>query len=185
MSGLKAMRIRNRSGGINFPNGGGLEWVLWTALMEAGIEALQLPPAQIRAFAMSRGARARIDRIDAELTARFMVCRPEAGRTLPGENMRVLRTLTTPRARIVEIRKRLAVQISARRKQGSAANVEDLDDAIKAMLDAQISDLEQRFECAIASEQTSATKAGLLRPFPASARFPHPCWLRRCRSLVG
>ncbi|WP_211243767.1 hypothetical protein [Paracoccus hibiscisoli] len=31
--------------GINFPNGGGQEWVLWTALVEAGIEARQLPPA--------------------------------------------------------------------------------------------------------------------------------------------
>ncbi|MCG6112912.1 MAG: transposase, partial [Paracoccus sp.] len=83
-----------------------------------------------------------------------------------GENLRVLRTLTARRAQIVEMRKRLAAQISARRKQGIAANVEDLDDALMAMLDAQISDLEQRIERAIASEQTSAIKAGLLRSIP-------------------
>lgn len=64
------------------------------------------------------------------------------------------------------MRKRLAAQMSARRKQGIAANVEDLDDALKAMLDAQISEVEQRIECAIASEQTSATKAGLLLSIP-------------------
>lgn len=131
--------------------------------MEAGIEARQLPPAQIKAFAVSRGTRARTDRIDAELIARLMMFRPEAGRTLAGENLRVLGTLTVRRAQIVEMHKRLAAQISARRKQGIAANVEDLDDALKAMLDAQISDLEQRIECPIASEQTSATKAGPLR----------------------
>lgn len=134
--------------------------------MEAGIEARQLPPAQIKAFAMSRGTRAKTDRIDAELIARFIMFRPEAGRALPGENLRVLRTLTMRRAQIVEMRKRLAAQMSARRKQGFPADIEDLDDALKAMLDAQISDLERRFECAIASEQTSATKAGLLRSIP-------------------
>ena len=151
---------------VGFEATGGQEWVLWTALMEAGIEARQLPPAQIKAFAMSRGTRAKTDRIDAELIARFMMFRPEAGRALPSENLRVLRTLTTRRAQIVEMRKRLAAQMSARRKQGIAANVEDLDDALKTMLDAQISELEQRIECAIASEQTSATKAGLLLSIP-------------------
>lgn len=103
---------------------------------------------------MSRGTRARTDQIDAELIARFMMFRPEAGRMLPGENLRFLRTLTTRRAQIVEMRKRLSAQISARRKQGIAANIEDLDDALKAMLDAQISDLEQRVERTIANEQT-------------------------------
>lgn len=64
---------------VGFEATGGQEWVLWTALMEAGIEARQLPPAQIKAFAMSRGTRAKTDRIDAELIARFMMFRPEAG----------------------------------------------------------------------------------------------------------
>ncbi|RJK93284.1 IS110 family transposase [Paracoccus aestuarii] len=151
---------------VGFEATGGQEWVLWTALMEAGIEARQLPPAQIKAFAMSRGTRAKTDRIDAELITRFMMFRPEAGRALPGENLRVLRILTTRRAQIVEMRKRLAAQMSARRKQGIPAGIEDLDDALKAMLDAQISELEQRIERALASEQTSATKAGLLRSIP-------------------
>ena len=158
--------------GINFLNGGGQEWIVWTELVEAGIQARQLSPAQIRAFAMSRGTRARTDRIDAELIARFMMFRPKAGRTLPGENRCVLRTLTARRTRIVEIRKRLAAQISARRKQGIPADVEDLDDALKAVLDAQISGLEQRIECAIPSEQASATKAGLLRSIPGIGPVP-------------
>ncbi|MDX2482506.1 MAG: transposase, partial [Pseudodonghicola sp.] len=151
---------------VGFEATGGQEWALWAALVEAGVEARQLPPAQIKAFAMSQSTRAKTDRIDAELIARFMMFRPEAGRTLPSDNLRVLRTLTTRRAQIVEMRKRLAAQISARRKQDIPADVEDLDAALKAMLDAQISDLELRIERAIASEETSATKAGLLRSIP-------------------
>ncbi|SED16055.1 transposase [Rhodobacter sp. 24-YEA-8] len=83
---------------VGFEATGGQEWALWTALVEAGIVSKQLPPSQIKAFAMSRGTRAKTDRIDAELIARFMLFRPDAGRMLPGHNLRILRTLTTRRA---------------------------------------------------------------------------------------
>lgn len=96
--GFEAHEDQKLIRGVNFPNGGGQEWVLWTALIEAGIEARQLLPAQIKAFAMSRGTLAKTNRIDAELTARFMMFRPEAGRTLPGENLRVLRAFDAPRS---------------------------------------------------------------------------------------
>jgi transposase len=64
------------------------------------------------------------------------------------------------------MRKRLTAQISARKKQGIPADIEDLDAELKAMLDAQISDLEQRINRAISSEETSTTKAHLLRSIP-------------------
>ena len=100
---------------------------------------------------MSRGTRAKTDRIDAALITRFMLFRPDAGRMLPSDNLRILRILTTRRAQIVEMRKRLMLLVAARRKQGILADVEDLDDALKAVLEAQISDVEQRIERAIAS----------------------------------
>ncbi len=67
--------IREMPGAIKvgFEATGGQEWVLWATLVEAEIEAVQLPPAQIKAFALSRGTRAKTDRIDAELIARFML----------------------------------------------------------------------------------------------------------------
>jgi transposase len=58
---------------------------LWAALDVAGIVARQLPPVQIKAFATSRGTRAKTDRIDAELIARFIAFRPDTGRTLPAK----------------------------------------------------------------------------------------------------
>ena len=111
---------------IGFEATGGQEWVLWTRLVSAGMDAAQLPPAQIKAFALSRGRRAKTDRIDAELIARFMAFRPEAGRRLPGESLRVLRALTTRRAQMVEMRKRLAAQIGARMRQDVAAELEPM-----------------------------------------------------------
>lgn len=151
---------------VGFEATGGHEWVLWTELVDAGIIAVQLSPAQIKAFALSRGTLAKTDRIDAELIARFMAFRPEAGRELPDENLRILRTLTTRRGQIVEMRKRLKAQISARRKQGVSADVETLDDELKEVLDTQIDDIERRIENVIAQVETLAAKANLLRSIP-------------------
>lgn len=151
---------------VGFEATGGHEWVLWNMLVAAGTAAGQLPPAQIKAFAVSRGTRAKTDRIDAELIARFMVFRPEAGRKLPSENLRILRSLTTRRGQVVEMRKRLSAQIRARVKQGVPANLDDMDDELKAVMDAQIRELERRIENVLAREETSATKAKLLRSIP-------------------
>ena len=129
---------------------GGQEWVLWTTLVAAGVEAVQLPPAQIKAFALSRGTRAKTDRIDAELIARFMLFRPEAGRRLPEEKLRILRALTTRRAQVVDRRKRPSAQISPRRKQNIPAGLEGMDADLAATLDTQIRDLERRIGSVIA-----------------------------------
>ena len=77
------------------------------------MDAVQLSLAQI---ALYRGTQAKTDLIDAQLIARFMLFWPEVGRKLPGKNLRVLRTLTTRRTQMVEMRKRLCAQMAARRK---------------------------------------------------------------------
>jgi transposase len=151
---------------VGFEATGGQEWALWTRLVEAGLDAVQLPPARIKAFALSWGKRAKTDRIDAELIVRFMAFRPEVGRRLPSAKLRVLRTLTTRRAQIVEMRKRLLAQIGARTRQGVAADLEARDGDLKAMLEAQIRELEQRITDILAQESTLAAKAELLRSIP-------------------
>lgn len=118
------------------------------------------------AFALSRGTRAKTDRIDAELIARFMAFRPEAGRELPDENLRILRTLTTRRAQLVDMRKRLKAQIGARTKQGVPAGVESMDDDLKDLLDTQIDNIERRIENIIARVKPLASRAALLRSIP-------------------
>ncbi len=96
------------------------------------------------------GTRAKTDRIEAELIARFMAFRPEVGRELPDENLRVLRTLTTRRGQLVDMRKRLRAQIGTRKKQAVSADVEDMDDDLQNVLDAQIDTVERRNENTIA-----------------------------------
>ncbi len=107
---------------VCFEATGGQEWRLWAALDAAGVETRQLPPAQIKAFAPSRGTRAKTDRIDAELIARFMSFRPDAGRALPHE------------------------------KLGTADMVADMDGDLRALLDRQVTELEARTERRIARD---------------------------------
>jgi transposase len=153
---------------IGFEATGGQESALWATFVAAEIDAGQLPPALIKAFALSWGTRAKTDRIDAELSARFMLFRPEAGRRLPTANLRILRALTTRRTQTVDMRKRLWAQIAARKKQAIPADVESMDADHRTMLDTQVGDLERRIESVIAQEETSAAKARLLRSIPGS-----------------
>lgn len=125
-----------------------------------------MPPAQVKAFAASRGTRAKTDRIDAELIARFMVFRPEAGRSHPAGKLRALRALTSKRAQLVEMRKRLLVQIKAHEKLATAEMFNDMDVELKALLDTRISELEERIEQAVADDETLAETARILRSIP-------------------
>lgn len=151
---------------VCFEATGGQEWRLWAALDAAGVEARQLPPAQIKAFATSRGTRAKTDRIDAELIARFLVFRPDAGRALPAQKLRTLRALTSKRGQLVETRKRLLAQIKARKKQGLGEPFEDMDAALRLLLDTQVAELESQIEGQIADDAALADTAQILRSVP-------------------
>ena len=151
---------------VCFEATGGQEWRVWSALDAAGIATRQLPPAQIKAFAASRGTRAKTDRIDAELIARFMAFRPDSGRNLPHEKIRVLRALTSKRGQLVETRKRLLAQIKAHEKLGSADMFAAMDGEFKDLMDRQIARLEAQIEQVIATDEGLATTANILRSVP-------------------
>lgn len=151
---------------VCFEATGGQEWRLWSALDAAAIATRQLPPAQIKAFAASCGTRAKTDRIDAELIARFMVFRPEAGRNLPHEKLRVLRALVSKRGQLVETRKRLLAQVKAHGKLGSAEMFAHMDEELNSIINRQIADLEAQIEQAIAADETLAKTANILRSVP-------------------
>ena len=135
-------------------------------LADSGITAVQLPPAQIKAFAPSWGRLTKTDRFDTELIARYMAFRPKAGKELPDENLSILRTLKTRRGQLVDMRKWLKAQISARNKQGISADVEIMDDELRETFDTQIDAIERRIEDGIAQVETLADKVNLLRSMP-------------------
>ncbi len=157
---------QTRQASVCFEATGGLEWRLWERLDAAGIVARQLPPAQIKAFARSCGKGAKTDRIDAQLIARFMAFRPDAGRVLPEEKLRILSALTTKRAQLVETRKRLNVQQKAAQKQGVDGLFSEMDHEIKALLDKQITKVEREIQAAIAPEKELNEKSQILRSIP-------------------
>lgn len=157
---------RDRDAVVCFESTGGQEWQLWALLETEGVTARQVPPAQVKAFAQSRGTRAKTDRIDAELIARFFAFRPEAGRSLPAEKLRLLRALTTKRAQLVEMRKRLLAQIRAQQKLGTAVMFEDVDIELTQRIDSLIQELEDRITRAIASDERLSETAGVLRSIP-------------------
>jgi transposase len=156
---------------VCFEATGGCEWRLWADLERCGVPARQLPPAQIKAFAASRGTRAKTDRIDAELIARFMRFRPEAGRRIPAQKLQLLRAqflgaLTSKRRQLVEMRKRLLVQIGSFARQGLGALFEEMDAALQAPLDLQITELDRRIAQILASDEALAETADILRSIP-------------------
>jgi transposase len=157
---------RDRDAVVRFESTAGQEWQLWTLLETKGVAARQRPPAQVKAFAQSRGTRAKTDRIDAELIARFFVFRPEASRSLPAEKLRLIRALTTKRAQLVEMRKRLLAQIRAHQKLGTAVMFEDVDTELKQRIDSLIKELEYRITRAIANDERLSETAGVLRSIP-------------------
>lgn len=157
---------RDRDAVVCFESTGGHEWQLWAALEAEDVIARQVAPAQVKAFARSRGTRAKTDRIDAELIARFFAFRPEAGRRLPAERFRDLRALTSKRTQLVEMRKRLLAQVRAHQKLGTAALFEDIDAELKARLDSLIKCLEERIAVTISNDNALAETATILRSIP-------------------
>lgn len=130
----------------------------------ASVATRPLPPAQIKAFEASRGTRAKTDWIDAELIARFMAFRPEAGRRLPHEKIRFVRALTSKRRQLFETRKRVLAQIKAQGKLGSADRFEAMDADLKGLLDRQITELEANIEQRIAADADRANVLTLFYP---------------------
>ncbi len=74
--------------------------------------------------------------------------------------------LTSKRGQLVETRKRLLAQIKARQKQGHGEPFEEMDAALRLLLDAQIAGLESQIERLIAADEALAETVRILRSVP-------------------
>jgi transposase len=82
---------------------GGFEQTVAAAIAGAGLPLVIVNPAQVRAFAQAIGRRAKTDRVDAEVIARFVeAVRPEV-RPLPSAAEQLLADLITRRRQIVQM----------------------------------------------------------------------------------
>ena len=161
-----AKMARERNAVVGFEATGGCEWPMRDKLHEEGVDARQLPPGQIKAFAKSLGERAKTDRIDAMIIAMFMEFRPDAGRRRPRDKLRELRALVRYRAQVVEARKTLKQEIKARERQGMRSVCADLAEAQMEMLDHQASEMDERIRTFIVSDPNLRKTAVILRSAP-------------------
>jgi transposase len=82
---------------------GGFETTVAAGLIGAGLPAVVVNPAQVRAFAKALGERAKSDPIDAFVIARFVQTTQPAIRPMPDEATRLLADLVARRRQIVEM----------------------------------------------------------------------------------
>lgn len=80
---------------------GGFESFVAAGLASAGLPVVVVNPAQVRAFAIALGKRAKTDPIDAAVIAHFVEATKPAVRLLPDEETRLLADLVARRRQIV------------------------------------------------------------------------------------
>ncbi|MCA9982424.1 MAG: transposase, partial [Anaerolineales bacterium] len=156
LTGLEAPAV------VAFEATGGFERALWEALVEAGIDARQLNPREVRAWRQSRGRHAKTDPIDAHAIAGLLASRPDAGRRLPEQRRREINALLAKRRQLVEARKSLLCQ----RRQHHHPVALAMDDDQIELIENQIDLLNALIEDAIADEPQLARDAQLLRSIP-------------------
>jgi len=125
---------------------GGFETIAAAALAAAQLPVVVVNPAQIRAFAVAIGQRAKTDPIDAAVIAHFAEATKPQVRPLPDEATRLLADLVARRRQIVEmigaerqrekrvtvphLRKSIARLLKALEKELTTVNT-DIDDAVR------------------------------------------------------
>jgi transposase len=122
---------------------GGFETVVAASLGGAGLPVIVVNPAQVRAFATALGKRAKTDRIDAAVIARFVAATAPEVRPLPDAETRVLADLVTRRRQIIQMivaeRQRERQMPSRHLRKSVARLIKALEKELN-VLDAEIDD---------------------------------------------
>lgn len=109
---------------------GGFEVMVAAGLAGAGLPLAVVNPAQIRAFARAMGRRAKTDRLDAEIIARFAdKVRPEA-RPVADKDAQALAELVARRRQVVEM---IGMETNRRRQAHSVRVVKGVDRILAAL----------------------------------------------------
>jgi transposase len=171
---------------------GGFETVVAAGLAGAGLPVVVVNPAQVRAFAMALGKRAKTDPIDAAVIAHFAEATKPKLRQLPDEMTRGLADLVARRRQIVEMigaEAQRARRISDDRLSRSIARLRKALDKELAELDRLISDHMRRSAVWVEKEKLLASVPGVGKTIARTliAELPELGSLdrRRIAALVG
>ena len=132
------------------------------ALAQAGFEVGVVNPRRIKAFRDAEGRRAKTDRLDAGLIARFALVMPDTLRPLPSAEQSALKALSTRRRQITEM---IAME-KTRLKQALEPLVIDSHKAAIAALTAACRAVEAEIRARIEQDEGRAQERRLLLSIP-------------------
>jgi transposase len=139
---------------------------LIAALQRAGLTVGIVNPRRIKAFRDAEGRRAKNDRLDAALIARFALAMTDAVRPLPGAHQLALKALATRRRQLVEM---IAME-RTRLKQAPDQRTSASCRAMIAALLAERAAIEKDLEAALAADPGMLARRQLLMSIPGIGR---------------
>ena len=135
---------------------------LIAALRQHGFEVGVVNPRRIKGFREAEGRRAKTDRLDAGLMARFALSMTDVVRPLPSADQLALKALATRRRQVVEM---IAME-KTRLKQAAEPLIIESHRAAIAALTAQRQKLEAEIEQRIAQDPALARRKEILVSLP-------------------
>lgn len=163
--GVEAVVARLRQAGaakVVVESIGGYAARLVRALAEAGFEVGVIDPKRIRALRIAEGKRAKTDRLDAGLIARFALLMQDAARPVPSAKAFEIKALSTRRRQLVE----MAAMEKVRLKQTLDQAVADSCRQMIAWLSEERAKVEALLRETLMGEPDQVQRATLLQTIP-------------------
>lgn len=159
---LVARLQREGAGKVVLESIGGYGARLVRSLAQAGFEVGVIDPKRIRALRVAEGRRAKTDRLDAGLIARFALLMQDAARPVPDAKAFEIRALSTRRRQLVE----MAAMEKVRLKQTLDEAVADSCRQMIAWLSQERASIEAQLELMLLEAQDGQVRGDLLRTIP-------------------
>jgi transposase len=163
--GVEAVVARLRRAGVVrvvLESIGGYAARLVRALAEAGFEVGVIDPKRIRALRIAEGKKAKTDRLDAKLIARFALIMQDAARPVPSAKAFEIRALSTRRRQLVE----MAAMEKVRLKQTLDEAVATSCRQIIAILTEERAKVEDLLQAELLAAADGAARSRLLQTIP-------------------
>lgn len=147
--------------GIVLEATGGYERLAAQELRAAGLPVAVINPQQVREFARATGTRAKTDRLDARVLARFGERLQPAMRPQPSATAHDLAEVLSRRRQLRELR-----TMEQNRREHLPSRLQPAADRLLVLLEEQIAELDRLLEETIADDPQTAAKAEVLRSIP-------------------
>ena len=162
VSGLIARLRRAGAGRVVLESIGGYAARLVRALADGGFAVGVVDPKRIAALRLAEGRRAKTDRLDAQLIARFALLMQDAARPVPSAEAFEIRALSTRRRQLVEM---IAME-KTRLKQALDPAIAESCRRTISWLGEERAGVEAKLEAMLHAQPQGAQRAELLQTIP-------------------